>query len=272
LAQTNTSRVIGSALLLFCVALALTAYTARRPALARAGSAVFSETLAPLQALYSTMHAALEGVWDRYLNLVRTKEDNSSLRRRLAVLEAENSRLRELQSENKRLRSLLALAEQTSLSGVVARVVAYDPSNWSRKITINRGSASGVGPGMAVLEGNGVVGQVVAAGPGSAQVLLLNDPNSGVDAMIQNSRARGMVEGTGGKRCRMSYVQADEHVQVGDRVITSGLDGVFPKGLLIGVISSVGEREKGMLFQSLEVKAAVDFGKLEDLLVVREER
>ncbi len=70
----------------------------------------------------------------------------------------------------------------------------------------------------------------------------------------------------------MSYVQADEHVQVGDRVITSGLDGVFPKGLLIGVISSVGEREKGMLFQSLEVKAAVDFGKLEDLLVVREER
>ena len=255
-------------MLLFLAALALTGYTARKPALARVGAAFFSEALRPLQSLNGTMHDALGGVWERYVSLVGVKEENGHLRERTAVLEAENSRLRELQSENTRLRGLLNLTQQSELKGLVARVTAYDPTNWSRKITINRGTADGAAPGMAVLEGNGVVGHIIAAGPRSSQVLLLTDPSSGVDAMIQNSRARGVVEGTGGKRCRMNYVLTDEQVQPGDRVITSGLDGIFPKGLLLGVVAAVGDREKGMLFQNVEVQTSVDFGKLEHVLVV----
>jgi len=254
--------------MLFFGALLLTAYTARRPAAARGGAAMFSEALAPLQVMHNAVHSRIANLWSGYIALVHTQAENQRLRRRLGSVEAENSALRELRSENERLRRLLNVADQTGHKGLLAQVIAYSPSNWTKRGTINRGTLHGLLPGRAVLDGSGVVGQVIAAGPRTAQVLLLTDHSSGVDAMLQDSRAHGIVEGTGEGRCRMNYVRSEEEVHPGERVITSGLDGVFPKGLVIGTVASVRKRGKGMLFQEVTVQTAVDFDKLEDLLVV----
>jgi rod shape-determining protein MreC len=267
-ASQNTAKTLIACLVLFCAAMGLTAYTRQRPAAARFGSALMIELLRPLQSTHGFMRHGVSGVWDSYLGLVRTQRDNLNLRERLAVLETQNSQLMELAKENIRLRGLLRMAQGLKSMQVAANVIGYDPSNWVQVITIDKGKRDGVEIEMAVLEGNGVVGQVIAAGLKSARVLLLTDHTSGIDAIVQESRARGVLEGLGRFRCKLSYVPVQEEVEVGDRVITSGMDGIFPKGLVLGIVSSVGEKESGKLFQDLEVKSSVDFSKLETVLVV----
>jgi len=263
----NTTRVVATSLVLFFVAFALTAYSARNPSIGRVGAALASEMLRPIQALNRAVNRGVFGLWDAYIALVGVKSDNVKLMDRLAVLEAENSRLLEFEHENKRLRSLLGVSEITGLSGMVANIIAYDPSNWIQAVSIDRGSSDGVEVGMPVIEGNGVVGQVISAGVTSARVLLLTDHSSGVDSIIQGSRTRGIVEGSGGFQARWNYVLTEDEVAVGDRVITSGLGGVFPKGLLVGIVSDLGEKRSGKLFQHIEIKPSVDFSRLESVLV-----
>ena len=132
---------------------------------------------------------------------------------------------------------------------------------------MNRGTSHGIRVGMAVVHPRGVVGQVVAVSPNFSHVLLLTDHSSGVDVMTQDSRARGVVEGIGADHCELRYVSKQTPVRVGDTVLTSGMDGVFPKGLLVGSVSKVAV-ETGTLLQNIEVKVAVDLDKLEEVLVV----
>lgn len=268
MAQTGVKRSISVSIILFCVALALTAYTSRNPSIVKFGTTVFSEALAPIQTLNRSVHDWINGLWGNYINLIGVKEENRHLADRLMVLEAENSKLIELASENERLKSLLNVAEVSALNGYIARVLAYDPTNWSKKITVNRGMNDNIKEGMAVISGNGVVGQIVSVGLHTSQVLLLSDPSSGADAIIQRTRTRGVVEGTGGNFYRLQFVKSEEDVRLGDRVITSGLDGIYPKGLLLGVVSFVGDYEKGTLFRDLKVRTSIDFNKLEDVLIV----
>jgi rod shape-determining protein MreC len=153
-----------------------------------------------------------------------------------------------------------------------ANVLAYDPTNRSKKITINVGSDSGVEIGQAVVSGNGVVGQVIAVNAKTAQVMLITDPSSGVDALVQRSRTRAVLDGTGGNRCRLMFSSTNDDLKNGDRIVTSGLDGVFPKGLSLGVAIHVGSddgSEKGMLFRgNVWIQPSVDFNRLETVMVV----
>ena len=268
MSQTNIARSFIASVICFCLSLALTAYTSHDPSIIKFGKAFFLETLAPLQSLNRTVHDGVGTLWDDYISLVDTKKTNERLLERLIVLEAENSRLLELAGENNRLKALLNVSEDSKISGPLAKVVAYDPTNWSKRITINRGSSDGVTEGMPVVSGNGVVGQILSVGLHSAQVLLLSDPLSAVDALIQRTRTRGLIEGTGSSNCRLQYVRSEDDIKEGDRVITSGLDGVYPKGLLIGVVSKVGEYERGMLFRNIRVLTSINFDKLEDVMVV----
>jgi rod shape-determining protein MreC len=120
---------------------------------------------------------------------------------------------------------------------------------------------------MAVVSPGGVVGRVVSTSPNAARVLLLEDPSSGVDVLVQRSRARGIVEGSLNGGCQLKYVKHREDLRVGDLVATSGLDGIFPRGVAVGTISRL-SREEGGLFQTAEVEPAVDFNKLEEVMVV----
>jgi rod shape-determining protein MreC len=150
---------------------------------------------------------------------------------------------------------------------VAATITGADPSDRFRTVTINKGTQHGIDKGFAVIAGAGVVGQIVTTSPHAARVLLLDDHSSGVDALVLRSRARGIVEGGSDAGCRLKYVKRPEDLRVGDRVVTSGLDGIFPKGLPIGEIVRLGDEQHG-LYQTAEIRPLVDFSKLEEVLVV----
>jgi rod shape-determining protein MreC len=149
-----------------------------------------------------------------------------------------------------------------------ARIIGRDPLPFSGTVTINKGERDGIAKNMAVLSPFGVVGQIMAISGHAARVLLITDHNSGVDAVVQRSRARGIVEGGIDGGCLMKYVKRGEDVDVGDRIVTSGLDGIFPKGIIIGNVTRVTRGVRGLL-QVAEVTPSVPLDRIEEVLVVR---
>lgn len=193
--------------------------------------------------------------------------ENRHLRERIQGLEAERNRLLEVEATNRRLGELLAFRSQLPSASLTASVIGSSASTWFRSLTLDKGSADGVVRRMAVVTPAGVVGQVVAVTSGSAKVLLLTDPHSGVDVIVQRSRARGIVGGSFDNGPVMKYVKRSEDVEAGDRLITSGMDAIFPKGLLVGTVTKVRKKSFG-LFQFVAVDLAVDSSNIEEVLLV----
>jgi len=188
-------------------------------------------------------------------------------------LDAESRRLRaelagteELQRENERLRRLLGFVEAQPRRTVAARVIAEDAASWFRTIEIDRGYADGVIEGLPVVDAAGLIGRVVRSAPHSARVLLITDASSAVAVLVQDQRIRGVCRGQGGALA-LDFALVQDEIQVGDGVVSSGLGGVFPKGLVVGYVRSV-QREQFGLFQTVEVEPAVDFDHLEEVLVL----
>jgi rod shape-determining protein MreC len=134
-------------------------------------------------------------------------------------------------------------------------------------ITVNRGSSDGIASGMAVIHPQGVVGQVVAVSSKTARVLLVSDHASGVDVVTQDSRARGIVEGGGERICELKFIPKDARLMEGEAVLTSGMDGVYPKGLLVGTVERIGSASVS-LFKTVELRPAVDLSRIEEVLIV----
>lgn len=225
------------------------------------------EGMRPLQAVVSAGVDAFGHVWRTYIMLVGVQEENEVLRRRVLQLEQEEVRMAEVEQTDQRLNALLTF--RATLEGEVqaARIIGRDPLPWFGTVIINKGDADGVHKNMAVLSPFGVVGQTIATGAHSARVLLITDHNSGVDAVVQRSRARGIVEGALDGRCVMKYLKREEDAEVGDRVVTSGLDGIFPKGIIVGTITHVTRGNRGLL-QVAELSANVPLDRIEEVLVV----
>jgi rod shape-determining protein MreC len=266
-AVDNRFRIGVTATALFCASLFLTAYSAKNPRVAGYGAAMVQQLLHPLQSGTSTVYRGFGGVWESYVALRGLRVENEVLRDRLEELESQNASLMEISHENERLRSLLKIADEIKLEHVVSNVIGYDPSNWVQAISIDRGSQHGIKEGMAVVGSTGVVGQVIAAAPFSAKVLLLTDHVSGIDGIVQDSRARGIVEGAGEGDCVWRFVTDPDEVKIGDRVITSGADGIYPKGLLIGLVSEVEERGRGGS-PVVRLRPSEDLDRLETVTVV----
>lgn len=228
---------------------------------------VFLEIITPISHLLSTVSSAMSGTWQTYVDLVGVRQEREWLRRRVRELEGQVERAAAIESQNSRLQALLDLREKMPGQSVAARITGVDASGLFRTATLNKGERDGVEKGMAVVAHAGVVGKVVSTSPNAARVLLLEDPSSGVDALVQRSRARGIVEGSLNGGCQLKYVKHREDLRVGDLVATSGLDGIFPKGVLVGTIVRL-SREEGGLFQTAEIEPAVDFNKLEEVMVV----
>lgn len=264
----SSKKVLVSSVIFFFLALGLTAYSAKNRTFASTGTAAASGLLRPFQSFHRFIRGGLLDIWDSYIALVNTESENRRLFSQTNLLRARNSKLLEIKHENDRLRDLLGLKESTGLAGVVADVIAYEPSNWSHAVTVDKGTSSQIRVGAPVLVGDGVVGQIVAANVNTARVLLLTDPSSAVDAFVQTSRVRGVVVGMGTFEARWNYVLSKESIVVGDRVVTSGMDEVFPKGLIIGVVKRVHEDRAGRLFKRVDIEPAVDFSRLETVLVV----
>ncbi len=227
------------------------------------------EITSPFQKAVTYSTGALGDLIDSYVLLVNLRRENAALRRTVAELREENSLLREKAIASERLRNLLQFSKKIPRSMLPAQIIGIDPSSWFRTILIDKGTKHGVKRGMAVVSPEGIVGHVLQASPRYAKVLLITDFNSSVDAVVQRSRAKGLVAGNGENRCRLKYAERTEDIQVGDRVVTSGLGGRYPKGLMIGKISKIEKKSYG-LFQHAEIILSVNFSKLEEVFVITE--
>jgi rod shape-determining protein MreC len=229
---------------------------------------VLLDGLAPFQVAFAWLRRSAGGVWGGYFDLFDAQRQNLALREKIDALQSELVRLTELELANQRLHDLLQF--RFTLEGEVlgARVIARDPTPWVRTFTVDRGERDGVRRGMAVLSPQGVVGQVAQTSRTASRILLLTDHNSGIDAFVQRSRARGIVQGAhDDAECQMKYLRRDEDVVPGDRVLTSGLDGIFPKGVLIGEVVEVARRHRDLL-QVAVVRPSAELDRIEEVLVV----
>jgi rod shape-determining protein MreC len=225
--------------------------------------AVLSETQ---RAMASTFGVLGHG-WGRAVALRQTEAENERLRRELATLEVRLQEQRALAARGQRLQLLLELREAIPQRTLAAEVIAGDASPFFRTVTIDKGRAHGLTTDMAVLSHRGVVGRVIGEpAPRAARVQLLIDRQAGAGALIERSRAGGVVIGDDANGLRMQYVSNLSDVAVGDIVVTSGLDGIYPKGFVIGEVVAAG-RGQG-LYQEIVVRPAVDFASLEEVLVV----
>lgn len=226
------------------------------------------DVMAPVQRLGSTVTGGVADAWRNVAAIFRRRAELDWLQERVATLEERAVRLEEVEQENRRLRDLLAFRERLAGDVIAAHVVGRDATGLGRTITIDRGERDGVVKGAAVLAPAGIVGQVFLASAHAARVILITDHNSGVDAIVQRTRARGIVEGTVTEGCGLKFVKRTEDLQPGDVVVTAGVDGIFPRGLPIGQLVTVDKRGQG-LFQYATVQPFVDFDRLEEVVVTR---
>ncbi|MFH1577895.1 MAG: rod shape-determining protein MreC [Candidatus Omnitrophota bacterium] len=195
---------------------------------------------------------------------------NQQLTKELSLINRQLHESEELYLENIRLRKLLDFKEKSAYPLTPANVVGYDPSNLSSIIIIDKGKKQGVKPGLAVIVNEGLVGRIIDAGDLTSKVLLIDDINSGVAAFIQRNRQKGLISGSLGGRIILHYLPPEADIEVGDLVITSGLGGLYPKGILIGRVAKI--QEGGSHPEILAVVApSANLTKLEEVLVVLSE-
>ena len=222
--------------------------------------------VAELQRLTSTVFNGVRGVWTGYVDLRNVHSENDALKQELANVQIELQRQRALADRTRSLEEILGLGNSIELQTSAAEIIGAAATVDFRTVTINKGSSQGLRTDMAVLSPKGVVGRIVAAGPRASRVQLLVDRNAAAGALIERSRAQGVVVGAGDDLLRLEYVSETSDVQKGDAVVTSGIDGIYPKGFVIGEVDSV--EKTGVAFRTIVIRPAVDFSALEDVLVV----
>jgi rod shape-determining protein MreC len=225
------------------------------------------ELVVPVQRAVTAPVDYVRGVWNDYVALVGVREANQALARDLDLLRDENLKLREALLATERLDAIAETQESVGLPMLPAEVAGLGPSIWYQSVLLDRGTKQGVEPGMPAVTDAGVVGLVTASSPHAAKAMLLLDRQSAIDGMVQRSRARGIVRGQGNDLLVFEYDAREPDVKVGDEVISSGLDGVYPKGLRVGIVTAVSEGESGLL-RTAALAPAVDFGRLEQVYVV----
>ncbi|MEI6313550.1 MAG: rod shape-determining protein MreC [Syntrophus sp. (in: bacteria)] len=206
-------------------------------------------------------------VWNRYLFLVGLGEENRRLKRDNDQLKNQLLRYQEGYLEGMRLQKLLTLKEQTGYASTTARVIGIDQKSLIKTILINKGTSHGIRNGLPVMNDQGVIGRIIETSWHVSRVLLISDGNSNIDALVQGTRVQGMLQGSGTMRCVLKYIAKTEEVKAGDLVVSSGMAEVFPKGLLLGTVIRADKKDPG-LFQRIEVIPAVDFTRLEEVLVL----
>lgn len=223
--------------------------------------------VAPFQEITTRWIRFNRDIWHHYLYLVSAAEENNRLNRMIADNEAKLNKYEELTLANQRLRRLLDFKQTLARPIVAAEVIGKDPSPWFKTVVIDKGKADGVEKGYPVVIPQGIAGQIIEVSKRHAKVLLLIDRNSAVDALVQRSRSRGIIKGGGKEHCTFEYLLRKHDVKADDIIISSGLDGVYPKGLSIGKVTIINRPPAGV-FQHVTVIPFVDFEKLEEVVVI----
>jgi rod shape-determining protein MreC len=224
------------------------------------------DVVAPISKSFQLTVQGVKGIYEEYLALRKTREANAHLRQEIARLQTQLTEYHEAYLENQRLRRLLDFKNAVKAEAIPAQVVVHDPSGWFQTLIVDKGALDGVGADMPVVNDEGVVGRVMDVSEHYARVVLITDPASAIDGMIERNRMRGVLAGKDASSCLLKYVRGNFDVQIGDLIITSGKDGIFPKGLRLGRVKGV-RKDPVALFQIIEVEPAVRLGALEEVLI-----
>ncbi len=222
--------------------------------------------ITPLErAVFATSHG-VRHVWTDYIYLRGVRAENRALKQQIDQMRIDEVRLQQDADQARRLQSLLAFKEQFISQTVAAQVIGSSGSEQSRILYIDKGASSGLQPDMAVISPGGIVGKVLRVFHSSAQILEISDQSSGVGAILEKSRLQGILRGSASGEVSMQYVMSDEKVEPDERVLTSGGDRIFPKGLPIGNVTAVNPGRD--LFLNIRVKPSADLSRLEEVLVI----
>ncbi len=259
--------IIGMIIFITANIIALSVLSRRSSSIAISRFAIY--IIAPFQEGSTDLILFAKDLWYQYFYLVSVAEENKKFKTQLAHAFKKNNRCNELELSNDRFRKLLNFRQTIVGQVVAAEVIGSDPTVWIKTIIIDKGSKDGVEKLLPVVAPEGIVGQITEVSFNASKVLLIIDQNSAVDGLIQRTRARGIVKGKSYGECLFKYVLRKHDVNVNDVVVSTGLDGVFPKGLSIGYVSGIVKRVSG-IFQEMTVTPYVDFERLEEVLVLLE--
>ncbi len=229
---------------------------------------LFISITAPVQQGVTRTVNYTQNIWKTYFLAVLAVQENIELRRQLGQSNEKRNRYEELELENTRLKKFVDFTGKVPNTYVAAQIIARDPSPWFKTVMIDKGEQDGLLKGSPVLVSEGIVGQIIEVAKNYSRVLLITDTNSAVDALVQNSRVRGIVKGNNEDSCSFVYALRKDEVKEGEMLISSGLDEVFPKGLKIGRILNV-TKVHSQLFQDITIETSVDFDKIEEVLVFK---
>jgi rod shape-determining protein MreC len=256
------SITIGGLLLLFTLGM-LVSGKRQETAVARSLGVVAAPALTVVDAIAHSVGSVV----DNYILLVGAREESATLRSEVQTLRRELLQVREFEYENQRLKELLAFKEATEFSLLPARVVGRSASAWYRTLVLNKGQDDGVTADSPVVSAAGVVGRVIETTGSTSRVELITDASSAVDALVQRTRAQLVVEGDMGPQPRLLYLARGVEASVGDKVITSGLGDIYPKGQLLGEIVEL-TAEPGEMFQTARLSPSADFTRIEEVFVI----
>lgn len=228
---------------------------------------IMTEVISPVQEGLTSSKENLSSFWDNYVSIVNTSKENVVLKKEISRLESDLTSMEEMRKENLRLKRLLNYSDELSHQRVMAQVVGWDSANEFKVIRINKGTRHGIKTMSSVITDHGLVGYVYRATENYADVLTILDQNNRVDIVVERTRTHGIVEGVFNFKCALKYIMRNEPVEVGDKLITAGVGGIYPKGIKVGMITDIAKENFGMTL-NIEVEPSVDFDKLEEVLVL----
>lgn len=256
--QRLPAREIGFALALVLAAGALGWASGR--------TAVLTEALKPGWTLTQSAVTTVRGGAAYFQDLDALRKDNERLQQALTLAESELARQMEVDSQNKRLSMLVELRQRHGGKGVAAQVVARTPDNWRKRLVVDRGTQDGIGTDSVVMSPRGLVGRVLVAGPSTSIISLLTDPGQTVASLDQRSRSPGIVTGEGDATLAMRYMPQQVDFRIGDLVLTSGLGGIFPKGIPVGKVVRV-DQQPGAITPEVTLVPTADLDRLEEVMI-----
>ena len=227
-----------------------------------------TESILPLFKSVGKITSFVEDTIQQYVLLRQLRTENESLREQMAGLEQKVIDYQEAYVENLRLRRLLDFRTTIQAETIPAQVVLHDLTGWFQTLMVDKGFRDQIAPDMAVVNDEGIVGRILDVSDRYARVLLISDPGSSIDGIIQRNRVRGILSGKDANNCVFKYVRGNLDVEVGDLIVTSGKDGIFPKGLRLGIVQGV-YKDPLDLFQRIDVKPLVRLSALEELLIIK---
>ena len=228
---------------------------------------VIVRIFSPIQSLLTQARTSISDLLDHYFFLTEVSRENDRLLKEIDLLTRRNSDLLETVKRQERIKKLQGTNKKEKVKSLTALVIGRDSTQWSKMIFIDKGTDDGIRGNVAVVTDAGIVGHITHSTATTSKVLLITDSRSAVDSLFQNTRVPGVSTGTGEDLCEIKFVPIDAELKVGDRVISSGLGGIFPKGRMVGTVVGVAKR-KQELFQDVVVAPSVDLSRLEDVLVL----